>query len=96
MTTCIQNDAQTFAIAVHNQIRRHVVKEFKINHVSAFGSSKLQDDLGLDSMDRAEVFAYLEKFYGIQLNTDIKQDITVDQLVDKVVAACSAKNAKTA
>lgn len=60
-------------------------------------STSLRDGLNLDSLDMAGLVLHIESHFGIQIETDLLENVTtVGKLLDTLEAKLAAKEAKKA
>ena len=85
--------AKVSADSVRNFIKELVKEEYltednNIESMKNFANASLRCDLGLDSLDCASLVIALEEKYGVYMDYCIEEtDITVDDLVNKVLAS---------
>ena len=70
---------------VFGEVRGVLVSELKIEPELVKLESKLNDDLGADSLDAAEIVLALEETFGIQIpEEESRAVVTVSDIVDLV------------
>jgi acyl carrier protein len=70
------------------QILREALREFDVDPTSVVPSANLEDDLGLDSLDRLTAMVVLEDRFGVSLS-GLEKAGTVGEAVDMVLSRLS-------
>lgn len=70
---------------VFKKIQSIIVEELNLDKEKVTRESRLQEDLGVDSLDAVELIINIEDEFGIQITDEEASDIkTVGELVDFV------------
>lgn len=55
---------------VTEKVRKFLIEEFEIEEDKIFPDANLKSDIGIDSLDFADIAVFIEDIFGYRVNTD--------------------------